>query len=50
MEHVVTTVGGGDIRFILTYAPEYPWAAFGQMLINTDSLERVPELVPGCRC
>lgn len=43
---VTTTVGQGSIRFLLTYSPETPNAAYGQMIVSVDRFERMAELMP----
>ncbi len=46
VKDVATVVGGGAIRFMLTYAPEEPNAAYGQLIVEVDDFERIPTLVP----
>lgn len=36
VEHISTFIGGGGLRFLLTYAPVYPNPAYAQMLIDVD--------------
>lgn len=43
--HVSSFIGQGGLRFMLTYAPEEPNSAYGQLLIDVDSHDRIPELV-----
>jgi multidrug efflux pump subunit AcrB len=43
---VATTVGQGATRFLLTYAPEEPNTAYGQMIVSVDRFERMAELMP----
>ena len=43
--HVSTCVGGGYTRFILVYAPEKPWEAYGQILVDVDDYRKVPDLI-----
>ena len=43
---VTTTVGQGSIRFLLTYSPETPNTAYGQMIVSVDRFERMAELMP----
>jgi len=43
---VTTTVGQGSIRFLLTYSPETPNTAYGQMIVTVDRFERMAELMP----
>ncbi len=42
--HVTTMVGGQQVRFLLTYAPEGQAACFGQMLVDVDDFKRIGEL------
>jgi multidrug efflux pump subunit AcrB len=46
VEMVATSVGGGFTRFLLTYAPEEPNTAYGQMIVTVDRFERMAELMP----
>jgi multidrug efflux pump subunit AcrB len=46
VESVFSLVGQGALRFRLTYAPEEPNTAFGQLIVKTDSLERMRDLMP----
>lgn len=41
-----TFVGGGALRFILTYSPEMPNSGFGQILISVDDYRKIDELIP----
>jgi multidrug efflux pump subunit AcrB len=43
--HVTTCVGGGYTRFLLVYAPEKPWEAYGQILVDVDDYRKVPDLI-----
>jgi multidrug efflux pump subunit AcrB len=43
---VATSVGGGFTRFLLTYAPEEPNTAYGQMIVSVDRFQRMAELIP----
>lgn len=40
--HLTTMLGGGQVRFILTYSPEKSYAAFGQILVDVDDYRRIP--------
>lgn len=42
--HVITCVGGGQVRFLLTYSPEYPYRSFGQTLVIVDDYKRIPTM------
>ena len=46
VENVLTLVGAGALRFMLTYAPEDPNPAYGQFIVTVDKFERMAELVP----
>jgi multidrug efflux pump subunit AcrB len=43
--HVTTFVGQGGLRFMLTYAPEEPNSAYGQLLVDVDDFRRIDALV-----
>ena len=43
--NVSTFVGSGPPRFQLSLNPEIPYQSYGQLVIELDSTERVPELV-----
>ncbi|UCF91926.1 MAG: efflux RND transporter permease subunit [Desulfobacterales bacterium] len=44
-ERVITMIGGGQIRFLLTYTPESTYPSFAQILINVDDYKRIPEMM-----
>jgi multidrug efflux pump subunit AcrB len=44
-QNVVTMIGGGQIRFLLTYSPESKYASFAQVLITVDDYRRIPALI-----
>jgi multidrug efflux pump subunit AcrB len=44
-KHVSTIVGGGHTRFLLTYAPEKPYEAYGQILVDVEDYRTIPELM-----
>ncbi|MHC5010208.1 MAG: efflux RND transporter permease subunit [Planctomycetota bacterium] len=46
VENVAATVGGGSLRFLLTYAPEEPNSAYGQLIVEVDDFRRIPEVIP----
>ena len=46
VDHVTSAIGGGEIRFILVYAPETPSTSYGQILINVDDYERIKTMAP----
>ncbi|WP_449359439.1 hypothetical protein [Alishewanella longhuensis] len=39
---VSSFIGGGASRFMLTYAPEQPNAAYGQLIIRTSHRDHLP--------
>ena len=41
-----TVVGGGHMRFMLTYASESSNAAYGQILVDVVSLSKIDEMLP----
>jgi len=43
--HVVTFIGGGQIRFLLIYTPESPYSSFAQALIQVDDYRKIPDLI-----
>ena len=43
--HVVTFIGGGQIRFLLIYTPESPYSSFAQALIQVDDYRIIPDLI-----
>lgn len=43
--HVTSFIGQGGLRFMLTYSPEDPNTAYGQLLVDVDDARRIPELV-----
>lgn len=43
--HATSFVGQGGLRFMLTYAPEEPSSAYGQLLVDVDQVDRIDTLV-----
>ena len=43
--YVSSTVGGGFMRFILTYAPEKTNSAYGQLLVDVDDYRRIDPMM-----
>ncbi|WP_305817855.1 efflux RND transporter permease subunit [Photobacterium leiognathi] len=41
VEYVSSSAGKGSQRFMLTYAPEKSYAAYGELIVRVDSLESV---------
>ncbi|GGW49327.1 efflux RND transporter permease subunit [Alishewanella tabrizica] len=46
---VSSFIGGGASRFMLTYAPEQPNAAYGQLIIRTAHRDQIPPLMQKIR-
>jgi multidrug efflux pump subunit AcrB len=42
--HVTSCIGGGQVRFLLTYTPEKPYRSFAQILVDLDDYKRIPTL------
>ena len=42
--NVASFVGRGPLRFLLTYEPEMPSSAYGQLLVSLDDYRRIPAL------
>jgi multidrug efflux pump subunit AcrB len=40
-----TFIGGGALRFMLSYGPEPRNSAYGQLLVDVDDYRRIPDLV-----
>ena len=45
IEDVATTIGGGEIRYLLTYTPNEPSASFANTLINVDDWRKIDGMV-----
>ncbi len=45
VEHISTFIGGGQVRFLLTYTPESPYQSFAQALITVDDYRKIPGLM-----
>ncbi|MCU0974946.1 MAG: efflux RND transporter permease subunit [Steroidobacteraceae bacterium] len=43
--HITTFVGQGGLRFMLTYSPEDPNSAYGQLLVDVEDAKLIPGLV-----
>ena len=43
--HATSFVGQGGLRFMLTYSPEEPNSAYGQLLVDVDDFRRIDPLV-----
>ncbi|PCI43690.1 MAG: multidrug transporter AcrB [Moraxellaceae bacterium] len=42
--HLTSQVGGGEIRFHLTYTPEYNYPSFARILVDVDDFNNMPAL------
>ncbi|MBD1584040.1 efflux RND transporter permease subunit [Pseudoalteromonas sp. S16_S37] len=49
VEEVTTTIGQGAPRFMLTYAPEKQYAAYGQLIVRVTDREAVKEMIAKLR-
>ncbi len=45
ISHVATLIGGSQIRFLLTYTPESPYASYAQMLVSVNDYKKIPLLL-----
>lgn len=43
--HVTSFIGQGGLRFMLTYSPEDPNSAYGQLLVDVDNFDRIAPLL-----
>ncbi|QHI68315.1 efflux RND transporter permease subunit [Tichowtungia aerotolerans] len=44
VEDVASFVGRGPLRFLLTYEPQMPSSAYGQLLVTLDDYQKIPAL------
>jgi multidrug efflux pump subunit AcrB len=44
--HVAAFIGGGGLRFLLTYSPERENRAFAQLLVDVDDWRKIDGLIP----
>ncbi len=42
--NLTTSAGGGQVRFLLTYSPEYLNASYGQILVDVDDYRKIGAL------
>lgn len=42
--HLTSQIGGGEIRFLLTYTPEYNYASFARIIVDIDDFEKMQSL------
>ena len=45
VNHVVTFIGGGQIRFLLTYTPESLYPSYAQMFVQVDDYKKIPDML-----
>lgn len=45
VESVTTFIGGGQIRFLLTYTPEALYDSYAQILIKVDDYKKIPAMM-----
>ena len=45
VEHVASFIGGGQIRFILTYTPESAYSSFAQLLVTVEDASKIPAML-----
>ena len=45
VEHVATSIGGSQVRFLLTYTPESPYYSFAQILVTVDDFLQIPSMM-----
>lgn len=44
--HLTSQLGGGQVRFLLTYTPEHNYRSFGQILVDVDDYTRIATMAP----
>jgi multidrug efflux pump subunit AcrB len=45
IKHVASFIGGGQIRFLLTYTPENQYYSFAQLMVEVDDFREIPSLL-----
>ncbi len=45
VKHVITFIGGGQVRFLLTYTPESNYYSYAQILVKLDDYKRIPAML-----
>jgi multidrug efflux pump subunit AcrB len=45
VDHVITFIGGGQVRFLLTYSPESYYHSFAQVLVKVDDYRKIPAMM-----
>jgi multidrug efflux pump subunit AcrB len=43
--HVASFIGGGQIRFLLTYTPESLYSSFAQLMVEVEDYQEIPRLL-----
>ena len=49
IETVTSTIGRGADRFMLTYAPEFNYSSYAQLIVRAESFEGIGTLIPDIR-
>lgn len=44
--NLTTTIGGGQVRFLLTYTPEKTYPSFAQILVDVDDYRHIADITP----
>ncbi len=44
-DNVISFVGGGQIRFLLTYTPESPYPSYAQLLVHVNDYRTIPDML-----
>lgn len=45
VKHVISFIGGGQVRFLLTYTPESEYYSFAQILVSVADYKKIPYLM-----
>jgi len=45
VEHVATSIGGSQVRFLLTYTPESPYYSYAQILVTVEDFRKIPSMM-----
>ncbi len=45
VDSVTSTVGRGNMRFVLVYSPELSWDAYAQCLVDVADYRKIPEII-----
>jgi len=43
--HAVSIIGGGEVRFLLTYPTEMPTRSYGQILVTVDDFKKIDKTI-----